>query len=423
MSLNELNELLEDRQSEEILIQRVLSRDRKRQLEDVTNRRITRRKRVTSNSNRERKDLDSDSVMALVWKHAASSHDKYATLSSIEKALVHLSLNSILNPMIDYHKKAKVAAIKWKRFREENAFASLNLKSIDEDIINSIVAIIDKEDGRFSGASNLIAESKSKDQLKYYRIFHHFRISVFEFQSKSVDNWRKLSETDLFRLFWSPVFEIIFEGSKVSLRSGETQNVASADLVKMLESTEYARGPFKVDLRLIYTTPDQKSYDVANCEFARSGDMRKKVVTDNTKLIVEGKCILDDIAIKSKSGLDNAKKLTVVNLQVCGMKASLIAIKYTNDGHGYIASSIGKTVKFPTSAQDIKRFFEVGIPHINYMKEMGERLANVIQKAYNKDGSDFGSQSPLQNTGFVKKTWLGPTASRPHKIPPIPNYE
>jgi hypothetical protein len=60
------------------------------------------------------------------------------------------------------------------------------------------------------------------------------------------------------------------------------------------------RGPYKVDLRLVLesSSPNSpsliKSFDVANCEVAKDGKAYK-LSTNNAKLLIEGKMILDDI--------------------------------------------------------------------------------------------------------------------------------
>ncbi|KAG0188088.1 hypothetical protein DFQ28_005377 [Apophysomyces sp. BC1034] len=143
-------------------------------------------------------------------------------------------------------------------------------------------------------------------------------MSVFAFQQENMDKWRQLSETDNFRLFLSPIMEIIFERSKVMLRGGETENSASSEVQKLRKQySNDVRGAFKVDLRLILMH-NGTVYDVGNCEFAKDGDLRRKNITDNIKVIVEAKCIADSIVKKCHMHHEEAKKLVVVNMQVCG---------------------------------------------------------------------------------------------------------
>ncbi|KAG0183676.1 hypothetical protein DFQ28_001393 [Apophysomyces sp. BC1034] len=109
--------------------------------------------------------------------------------------------------------------------------------------------------------------------------------------------------------------EIIFEQSKVKLRAGETQNTASAELQALYrDQADSQRGAFKADVRIVLLH-GAKQYDVANCEFAKNGDLERKMVLDNIKVMVEAKCIMDYIAKKCCLSHKEAKKLTIVNLQ------------------------------------------------------------------------------------------------------------
>lgn len=244
---------------------------------------------------------------------------------------------------------------------------------------------------------------------------------MFEYQTDSINTWRSLSENDIFRLFISPIMEIIFENSIIKLRSGETTNAASAEVraVQVKAAGIHSRGAFKVDLRLVMVNDDTE-YDVANCEFAKSGDLQRKVIVDNAKLAVEGKCIIDHLLTTSRLDEEQAKKIQVVNLQACGLKMQLLALKLDRDGDGYVTQPIGSTIRLPTSIDTILPFFQDGLPLLQYMKKVAEKNAMLLQDAFNRDRSNFGSASPPHRTDYIKKTWLGPSSTRPNSIPPIP---
>lgn len=101
--------------------------------------------------------------------------------------------------------------------------------------------------------------------------------------------------------------------------SGETTNVGSAEVraVQAKAAGVRPRGAFKVDLRLVLLN-DKIEYDLANCEFAKSGDIQRKVLTDNAKVVVEAKCIMDFLVLNGRLNHEEAKKIQVVNLQACG---------------------------------------------------------------------------------------------------------
>lgn len=54
-----------------------------------------------------------------------------------------------------------------------------------------------------------------------------------------------------------------------------------------------------MDLRLVMITNDTE-YDIANCEFAKSGKVDRKAVSDNAKLAVEGRYIVDHLLTASR---------------------------------------------------------------------------------------------------------------------------
>lgn len=101
--------------------------------------------------------------------------------------------------------------------------------------------------------------------------------------------------------------------------SGETSSVASTEdrVVQAKAAGIRSREAIKMDLRLVLIN-DQTEYDLANCEFTKSGDIQRKVVTDNAKILVEGKCIMDSLVLNGRLSHEEAKKIQVVNLQACG---------------------------------------------------------------------------------------------------------
>lgn len=72
-----------------------------------------------------------------------------------------------------------------------------------------------------------------------------------------------------------------------------------------------------MDLRICHVNQGEY-YDVCNVEFAKDGDIKKKCASDAAKVMLEGKCILDQIARLSKLKKDKVKDLEVFNMQFCG---------------------------------------------------------------------------------------------------------
>ena len=88
-----------------------------------------------------------------------------------------------------------------------------------------------------------------------------------------------------------------------------------------------SRGAYKVDLRLVFMSTNSgriQYHDVANCEFAKDGDLQRKIVTDNAKLIGEAKTILDHLVRTCKLSHKEARRLSIVNLRTCGKYLSCV---------------------------------------------------------------------------------------------------
>ncbi|CAO3659630.1 unnamed protein product [Rhizopus stolonifer] len=149
------------------------------------------------------------------------------------------------------------------------------------------------------------------------------------------------------------------------------ENVGSNKLESLNDSGE--RGSFKADLRAILelvnsTNPALiKVYDIANCEVAKNGKAGK-VDTDNSKLLIEAKVTLDHIFCVLGMKFDETKKLSAVNLQIAGLKAQLVPIKFSHDQTGYTTQLVGKTIIFPIASENIENFFNIGLSLLYYWK-------------------------------------------------------
>ena len=51
-----------------------------------------------------------------------------------------------------------------------------------------------------------------------------------------------------------------------------------------------------------------------------------------------------------------------------GLKMQLISLKLDKGGNGYIARSVGTTIRFPHKSQQFGEFFDVALPQLYYLK-------------------------------------------------------
>ncbi|KAI9313443.1 hypothetical protein BX666DRAFT_1976560 [Dichotomocladium elegans] len=81
-------------------------------------------------------------------------------------------------------------------------------------------------------------------------------------------------------------------------------------------------------------------YDLAKVEFAKNGDIRRKTISDGAKVMLEGKCIIDQLVKVCKLDRKRAQKLRVMNMQVCGMKTILFGVQLENKWRGHVSQQI-----------------------------------------------------------------------------------
>lgn len=79
-----------------------------------------------------------------------------------------------------------------------------------------------------------------------------------------------------------------------------------------------------MNLRLILETSSPAAprsvtgYDIRNCEETKDGILDRKIVTNNSKLLIEGKMIVDEIAREYQFDFREVEKIKVVNLKISG---------------------------------------------------------------------------------------------------------
>ncbi|KAI9313447.1 hypothetical protein BX666DRAFT_1976591, partial [Dichotomocladium elegans] len=222
--------------------------------------------------------------------------------------------------------------------------------------------------------------------------------------------------------FYTPILGIIFENSPLHYRLGESENNESKEAAKVRELCE-GRSAFKVDMRLVLQYFDSKKhtlYDLANAEFAKNGGMSRKNISDGAKVMLEGKCIIDQLVKVCKLDWKRAQKLRVMNMQVCGMKAILFGVQLESKGRGYVSQQIGQTLRFPTSPKHLPVFIKDVLPYLYLLKETAELNAEILQHELNRDISKYGDRSPEIMGSYIKETWLGPKQSNQTKVPPFP---
>ncbi|KAL0075029.1 hypothetical protein J3Q64DRAFT_1826215 [Phycomyces blakesleeanus] len=264
--------------------------------------------------------------------------------------------------------------------------------------MENITAHVNKKMDRYLDNIKLVNMPSKGFELRILKMYSRW-LKEYAYRQTILGSWKPMSEQD---------------------NSGETENQESKELQEI--STSFyngKRGDLKVHLR-ICLKHDGKLFDVCNIEISRNGDMERKTLTDTAKVMLEGKCILDQVV---KIGIlkgDQAKDVEVLNAQLCGLKGVLIGVRLEESERGYVAESRSSTLCIPTRIAHLPSFSKTMVPAVLIIKEQAEKNANIMLDALDKDNSQFGSQSPNRENGFLKPTWLGPKPSSPKVVPPLP---
>ncbi|KAF7720480.1 hypothetical protein EC973_008186 [Apophysomyces ossiformis] len=333
-------------------------------------------------------------------------------------AFVSLAYNSIIYLSDDTKKFLECTDREFEQFEQKNEFSNVRIANNNDmaEIIEDHLQLRLTIEERYLDSLKFVSISTSHRRM--YRIYSRM-MEAYAYRQADFNNWKNMTEKDIMMKFYLPIFEILFENSPIQTRLGESENSESREVRKVREHAD-SRGAYKVDLRLVIHRSN-KWYDVANMEFAKNGDVVKKNVSDAAKFMVEGKCILDQIVRIARLSEEKAKKICVVNLQICAMKAALMGLKLRKNGEEYVAQKLGPTMRYPTSEDRLPIFFKTMLPYLFYMKEQAEKNALMIQSGLNHDSSKFGSQSPTPDAPFLKETWLGPKHSKRSAVPRLPN--
>ncbi|KAL0074507.1 hypothetical protein F4703DRAFT_1798956 [Phycomyces blakesleeanus] len=329
-----------------------------------------------------------ESLMLLVRTLGLNYHRKpYNTLNAIEKYYAMLCLNSI----IDINDDTFIKFLKLDSQAHQALITRFNLRKViipqpGKDLKNL-----------YKSAEKLTPQQKYKfyitqsfdldgDDRKRLIIIAHI-YNLLSHKKDDIQRWKTMSECSLIIKIWSNIFETLFEGSIVNLIWGDTLN-----------------NSFKVDLRLCLSV-EGKNHNISNIEFKKQGKEQRLVKTDACKVLLEAKSILNSIIKRSSLSLKVAKKRIIINGQVCGLKAIFTELRLAAPGC-YVTSHFGRTIKVPLTDDKAIKFTEDNLEQLLCYKELVVKEAEEMRAILLQDTSNFGSQSSIEEHGFIKETYV-----------------
>ncbi|CEP17158.1 hypothetical protein [Parasitella parasitica] len=158
-----------------------------------------------------------------------------------------------------------------------------------------------------------LGQASSKDFTTLKIISYITETYVHYSSSLLPDVFNKLSEASVIIKFWSTIIETLFCKTKLIVNWGDTISYGP-------EKTNR-----KMDLRILYNL-DNNSNDVANGEFGKSVS-RNKYFEDKSKLVINGKCQLNNIL-----KITHDPTIRVALLLIQGLQAELYSIRLLDNG-------------------------------------------------------------------------------------------
>ncbi|KAG1453416.1 hypothetical protein G6F46_009689 [Rhizopus delemar] len=236
-----------------------------------------------------------------------------------------------------------------------------------------------------------------KEDRKRLLIVVHF-YNMLTYRKNDLEKWKQFSEWSGIIKIWATIFEILFEDTPINLVWGDTVNEK-----------------FKIDLRLCLLI-NNRNFDISNIEFKRTGNEARLVREDQSKILSEGKLILNQLCKNQNLSFEEAKEKKVIVGQVCGLKAVFLELRVVASGC-YMPTMFGKTIKFPVTDEKLKKFIAANLEQLFFFKNFILQEAELLKGRMLRDESDFGSQSTVEDQSFLKEVYNIP--SKALKFPKI----
>ncbi|KAG2192308.1 hypothetical protein INT47_006424 [Mucor saturninus] len=200
-----------------------------------------------------------------------------------------------------------------------------------------------------------------------------------QFLIQNISKANLITEQDIVSKVWAPLLKTLSVGGKlVRIKLGESiSQYSQAEKQLQYVHTKHVKA-FKIDIRFIYDF-NGNEYDVGAGEAAKEAVDETKILNDKSKLLREGKDVLD-LMLHTVIPEDDAKKAIGHTIQIKGLCAHVISV-YLNSNGLYIAKPLFK-VHFPTSLLDLSDFCE-GLKNIFHFSRLLEDNAKFYESAMN----------------------------------------
>lgn len=226
------------------------------------------------------------------------------------------------------------------------------------------------------------------------------------------------SESDVLRIIWSPIFELLFPPNQHNLivKTGETVSVMSQEHKQDTYSDSSNVIAFKIDIRVIFKNHG-KEIDVVCGEIAKN-DEANKIITDEGKLSRETKDAVDSILTLVETAAQ------AFSVQISGSTCVIATQQLTGNGlyvyhpaYGFsLPSCIKELESFGSTMQKLLSFQQHTITIANILEKAVTKKYSLNQRSGKHDEADKDDEA-TSILSWRRDTFYTPTKNKEARVP------
>ncbi|KAI8077409.1 hypothetical protein BDF21DRAFT_420965 [Thamnidium elegans] len=264
--------------------------------------------------------------------------------------------------------------------------------------------------------------SKQNNQNKsYLKLFEHVLNLIGTYPHLLKKNGARnsdYSESDVLRIIWSPIFELLFPPNQHNLivKTGETISIMSQEHKQDTYSDSSNVIAFKIDIRVIFKKQG-KEIDVVCGEVAKN-DEDNKIITDEGKLSRETKDAVDSILTLVETAAQ------AFSTQISGSTCLIATQQLT--GNGLYVYHPAYSFSLPSCIEELESFKLTMQKLISFQRHV-ITIANILEKAGMKKYSlnqQFGKHDEADKDGeatsilnWRRDTFYTPPRNKEARVP------
>ncbi|KAG2212585.1 hypothetical protein INT47_000561 [Mucor saturninus] len=269
--------------------------------------------------------------------------------------------------------------------------------------------------------SSWLIISTNNQNKNYLKLFEHVLNLIETYPhllKKNRTSNSDYSESDVLRIIWSPIFELLFPPNQYNLivKTGETVSLMSQEHKQDTYSDSPNVVAFKIDIRVIFKKHG-KEIDVVSGEVAKN-DEDSKVITDEGKLCRETKDAVDSILTLVET------KAQAFSTQISGSTCLIATQQLTRNG--FYVYHPAYSFSLPSCIEELGSFKPIMQKLLSFQQHV-ITISNILEKAVTKKYSlnqQFGKHDEADKEGeatsilnWRRDTFYTPPKNKEARVP------